>query len=349
MRREIAISVLLIIGSISIIFTGGSEGTEESTEDRISISSDWEGPPLIRDRDGEIEFNLTGPEGMFNDSIGKIYSIMIFNEYINGWQSFIDMDFFNLNIIRIEDRWIASVEVQKFVGGNCIITLKVENSTMADEVLLEINVTVENSPPEKPDRFYIYPDPSRDLNVGDEIEFFVSSVKDPDNDKLTYFWDFGDGATTTGMNVTHTYSKKGFKSVSMWVSDGDFETEKIYQRIEILDEHPYINDRDYDYVEDSLDAFPDDWAASVDTDGDGYPNRWNDRRDMDDSRTGLKLDNYPEDPERNGYEEKGDLGEKIIMILILCSLVVIALLIATMIAVILKDKFHYKDLQKNDA
>ncbi len=337
MRGEIAISVLLNIGSISIIFTGGSEGTEESTENRISISSDWEGPPLIRDRDGEIEFYLTGPKGMFNGSIGKIYSIMIFNEYINGWQSFIKMDFFNLNILRIEDRWIASVEVWEDTWGICNLTLRVENSTRIDDVQLVIIVTVENSPPEKPDRFYIYPDPSTDLYEGDEIEFSVSSVKDPDDDRLTYFWDFGDGATTTGMNVTHTYSKKGFKSVSMWVSDGDFETEKISRKIEILEKYIYFNDRDYDNVEDSLDAFPDDWAASVDIDGDGYPNRWNDGRDMDDSRTGLKLDNYPEDPERNGYEVEKS-GERIILILILVSLIIIAILIIAMIVIIIKGR-----------
>jgi hypothetical protein len=348
LRREIGILVLLLLAAASLTYMGSSEGTEGSARERIEISSDWGGPPPIHDRDEEVEFNLTGPGGMFDGSIGEVSSIMIFNEYDNKYQSFIEMDFFNMYILRIEDRWIASVEVWKYVGGSCNLTFRVENSTRIDEVLLEINITIVNNPPVIPEEYVFYPDWNEKLYVGEKIWFSAREVMDPEKDELTYFWDFGDGSTATGMNASHTYGRKGFKTVSLWISDGYLETERIYQRIEILEEsHSYIDDRDYDGVKDSLDAFPDDWSASIDTDEDGYPDSWNKGRDMADSRTGLKLDNYPEDPDRNGYEIEDNNGVVLLLALILVSLIIIAFLVVAMIVVFLKEKRKEKSLDHN--
>ena len=44
------------------------------------------------------------------------------------------------------------------------------------------------------------------------------------------------------------------------------------------------------------DSFPDDPAASLDSDGDGYPNRWNEPCSKEDSTTRLVLDWFPDDP-----------------------------------------------------
>ncbi len=55
-------------------------------------------------------------------------------------------------------------------------------------------------------------------------------------------------------------------------------------------------DTDGDGVSDLEDAFFNDPAASVDSDGDGYPDRWNDGKDASDSTTGLTLDAFPDDP-----------------------------------------------------
>lgn len=54
-------------------------------------------------------------------------------------------------------------------------------------------------------------------------------------------------------------------------------------------------DGDEDGVANSEDAFPTDKAASVDTDGDGYPDQWNTGLSASDSSTGLVLDIYPND------------------------------------------------------
>jgi hypothetical protein len=67
-----------------------------------------------------------------------------------------------------------------------------------------------------------------------------------------------------------------------------------------LDVYPYDNsewnDTDSDEVADNSDDFPTDPAASIDTDGDGYPDRWNYRKTALDSTTGLTLDAFPLDP-----------------------------------------------------
>ncbi|MGC3980189.1 MAG: hypothetical protein QM808_02925 [Steroidobacteraceae bacterium] len=55
------------------------------------------------------------------------------------------------------------------------------------------------------------------------------------------------------------------------------------------------NDSDGDGVPNTQDAFPLDPAASLDTDGDGYPDSWNPGKTQSDSTTGLTLDAYPKD------------------------------------------------------
>lgn len=55
------------------------------------------------------------------------------------------------------------------------------------------------------------------------------------------------------------------------------------------------NDTDNDGVDNLEDAFPNDIAASVDSDADGYPDSWNNGYSDEDSTTGLSLDTFPED------------------------------------------------------
>jgi hypothetical protein len=55
------------------------------------------------------------------------------------------------------------------------------------------------------------------------------------------------------------------------------------------------NDSDADGIANTLDAFPLDVAASVDSDRDGYPDAWNAGRSQADSTTGLVLDAFAQD------------------------------------------------------
>ncbi len=58
--------------------------------------------------------------------------------------------------------------------------------------------------------------------VNQEISFDGSLSYDPDNDSLTYFWNFGDGTTDTQEKTGHSYFHPGQYIVSLMVNDGEF-------------------------------------------------------------------------------------------------------------------------------
>jgi PKD repeat protein len=55
--------------------------------------------------------------------------------------------------------------------------------------------------------------------VGSPVYFNGYGSLDPDGDSLTYYWDFGDGSTGTGVSPTHTYAAAGTYTVSLTVTD----------------------------------------------------------------------------------------------------------------------------------
>jgi len=61
----------------------------------------------------------------------------------------------------------------------------------------------------------------------------------------------------------------------------------------------------------TLDAFPDDPAASVDTDGDHYPDKWNDGKDQSDSTSipPLELDEFANDPNAHKDTDKDGVAD----------------------------------------
>jgi hypothetical protein len=76
-----------------------------------------------------------------------------------------------------------------------------------------------------------------------------------------------------------------------------------------------------------LDSFPTDHAASVDTDGDKYPDDWNIGKSEADSSTNLKLDDFPNDPLR--HTKSSPEGEYFgIFSIMIISVVIILIIIA---------------------
>jgi len=55
---------------------------------------------------------------------------------------------------------------------------------------------------------------------GQAIVFNGGASSDPDGDALSYAWDFGDGATGTGVSPSHAYASLGSFVVTLVVSDG---------------------------------------------------------------------------------------------------------------------------------
>ena len=62
------------------------------------------------------------------------------------------------------------------------------------------------------------------------VDFDASASTDADGDTLSYFWDFGDGTTDTGITVNHVYTIIGEYTATLTVNDGlqsDQETTTI--------------------------------------------------------------------------------------------------------------------------
>ncbi|MCI0528191.1 MAG: PKD domain-containing protein [Nitrospira sp.] len=58
--------------------------------------------------------------------------------------------------------------------------------------------------------------------VNELVTFDGSGSFDPDNDPLTFLWDFEDGASATGTIVSHSFSQPGTFTITLTVTDTAF-------------------------------------------------------------------------------------------------------------------------------
>jgi hypothetical protein len=108
----------------------------------------------------------------------------------------------------------------------------------SDTVSIELTLKDVNEPPPHPDMFQyqiIDEEPKKPGIQGLSVKFIASEVIDPDLDELSYIWDFGDGKYAYGIEVEHTYSADGSKTVTLVVSDGNFTTEPRVSVINLVD------------------------------------------------------------------------------------------------------------------
>jgi C1A family cysteine protease len=61
--------------------------------------------------------------------------------------------------------------------------------------------------------------------VGENLLFNADSSFDPENNIVSYTWDFGDGSTAQGKQVTHSYSHLGIYPVTLTVTDDDNQSD----------------------------------------------------------------------------------------------------------------------------
>jgi chitodextrinase len=59
------------------------------------------------------------------------------------------------------------------------------------------------------------------VQVGEEASFSAAGSTDPDNNIVSYEWDFGDQKTASGMTATHSYSQWGHYTAKLTVRDSD--------------------------------------------------------------------------------------------------------------------------------
>jgi PKD repeat protein len=96
----------------------------------------------------------------------------------------------------------------------------------SDSVLISIvEGGVNNSAPTAE---IVEPSTGQVFSVNEVITFDGSNSSDPDGDKLTYTWYFGDGTQGSGVKTTHKYSTAGLFNVILEVSDGELnDTDRV--------------------------------------------------------------------------------------------------------------------------
>ncbi len=156
------------------------------------------------------------------------------------------------------------------------------------------------------------------LSTSDSAAVIVWTTDEPANSTLEYGTDTSYGSLETGRRATvqHSVTLTGLTPstgyhVRVSATDAYGNGPTLSDDLSFTTNASGAGDTvdsDHDGVGDIADAFPTDPAASIDSDGDGAPDRWNDGRSAADSNSGLKLDAYPDDPER--WEEATDAGSK---------------------------------------
>jgi len=105
--------------------------------------------------------------------------------------------------------------------------------------------------------------------------------------------DGGTGNNTVEMMTKSTFTEMEWDFNSIWAINEYVNYPHLQWEME-PEIHTY--DSDNDSIPDFRDDFPIDPAASVDTDYDGSPDKWNLRTNDTNSATGLHLDAFPLDP-----------------------------------------------------
>jgi hypothetical protein len=167
------------------------------------------------------------------------------------------------------------------------------------------------------------------------ILFDASASFDTDGKELTFFWSSNiSGYLGEGENLS-LLLEAGDHRITLWVSNGEKDGSTF---TDISVASPVGPDTDNDGIIDLMDAFPLDPAASKDSDGDGYPDKWNPGKSSTDSTTDLIIDSYPFDPMRHLPEDETESFDQYSLISISAIIIVSFLVIGALATLVVIKK-----------
>ncbi len=131
------------------------------------------------------------------------------------------------------------------VPGNYTLTLSKDGYISKDVQVnissnqytsLDVELTYFNNGIPRAD-FYVSGLPA---GAGKTLSFDASHSMDPDGNITSYDWDFDDGKTATGVNVSHAFNADGTYNVRLIVTDNDNKKDTVFKDISIITNPPDI-------------------------------------------------------------------------------------------------------------
>ncbi len=104
------------------------------------------------------------------------------------------------------------------------------------------------------------------------VHFDASASQSPNGNIVSYAWNFKDGSTDTGVNVTHTFYEKGIYPVTLTVTDSAGAVGAITHNVEALNRAPNAEFSAWPHIPQRL--TPTEFDASGSYDEDGYIVEW---------------------------------------------------------------------------
>jgi PKD repeat protein len=165
-------------------------------------------------------YYIDGKTGHFDPNDGNWHIIDIFvNSDVNG-MAYIAVDGNFLVSVSGGIDWtdsngdpyqLGQIEIGILTqGGECSGDLYYDNIRL-DEW------TPPEPVPQPPTPFFAYYPTTPEAN--EEVTFYGHYTRDIDGDISSYSWNFGDGGTADGMNVTHSFTSEGLYTVALTVTD----------------------------------------------------------------------------------------------------------------------------------